>query len=101
MKRLAIKFLLFAMVAATLTDASYAAKKIVPGAVWLDDCGQPIPAHGGGLTQVGNTYCWFGEGRQQGLDPTKKYVACYASKDLVHWKFRNLAIQISDPENFG
>jgi Glycosyl hydrolases family 43 len=101
MKRLTIGFFLLAMVAATLPANLYAAKKVVPGAVWLDDRGQPIQAHGGGITKVGDTYYWFGEDRAQGLDPTKKYVACYASKDLVRWKFRNLVINISDPENFG
>jgi hypothetical protein len=53
------------------------------------------------ILKVGSTYYWFGEGRAQGLDPAKRYVACYASKDLVHWKFRKLVVQLSDPENFG
>jgi hypothetical protein len=28
-------------------------------------------------------------------------VACYASRDLAHWTFRNRVIQLADPENFG
>jgi len=74
---------------------------IRPGEVWLDDRGQPIEAHGGGILKRGDTYFWFGEEREQGLDPTKRYVGCYSSTDLLHWKFRNMVIQLSDPENFG
>ena len=77
------------------------AQTIRPGEVWLDDRGQQIQAHGGGMLKRDKTYYWFGEEREQGLDPTKKYVGCYSSRDLVHWKFRNLVIQLSDPENFG
>jgi Glycosyl hydrolases family 43 len=77
------------------------AQVIQPGEVWRDDRGQPIQAHGGGILKRGHTYFWFGEEREQGLDPAKKYVGCYSSQDLVHWKFRNLVIKLSDPENFG
>lgn len=93
------------LVSISLAPAAASAKGptqvIRPGEVWLDDRGQPIQAHGGGILKVGATYFWFGEEREQGLDPTKRYVGCYSSKDLVHWKFRNLVIKLSDPENFG
>jgi hypothetical protein len=84
----------------TLVTAG-SAQTILPGEKWLDDRGQPIQAHGGGILKQGKTYFWFGEEREQGLDPTKKYVGCYSSADLVHWTFRNLVIKLSDPENFG
>jgi hypothetical protein len=77
------------------------AQIIHPGAVWLDDRGQPIQAHGGGILKQGDTYYWFGEEREQGLEAGKKYVGCYSSQDLVHWQFRNLVIKLADPENFG
>jgi hypothetical protein len=79
-------------------DASGA---ITPGGVWFDNRGQQIQAHGGGILKVGDTFFWFGEDRSQGLDPNKRYVSCYASKDLVHWTFRNQVLKLSDPENFG
>jgi hypothetical protein len=72
-----------------------------PGEVWPDDRGQHIQAHGGGIINVDGVYYWFGEERAQGLDPTKRYVSCYSSKDLVHWTFRHRVIQLSDPEHFG
>lgn len=74
---------------------------IQPGAVWLDNRGQQIQAHGGGILKAGDTFFWFGEDRTQGLDPNKRYVSCYSSKDLEHWTFRNQVLKLSDPENFG
>ena len=74
---------------------------IRPGDRWLDDRGIEIQAHGGGIIHLDNTWYWFGEDRSQTNDPAKRYVACYSSKDLVHWKFRNQVLAISDPENLG
>ncbi len=78
-----------------------AATAIRPGAVWLDNRGKQIQAHGGGILKFGDTYFWFGEDRTQGLDPTMRYVACYSSKDLTHWTFRNQVLKLTDPENLG
>jgi len=89
------------LVALAAPCAKGVAQAIHPGDVWLDDRGQQIQAHGGGILKQGKTYFWFGEERERGLDPTKKYVGCCSSEDLVHWKFRNLVIRLSDPENFG
>src|SRR5258708_8847228 len=72
-----------------------------PGEIWPDDRGKHVQAHGGGIIKVGDVYYWFGEDRSEGLDPDKRYVACYSSTDLVHWKFRNQVIALSDPESFG
>jgi hypothetical protein len=76
------------------------AQEIRPGAVWLDDRGKEIQAHGGGILKRGSEYYWFGEYREQGLDTAKRYVGCYSSKDLAHWRFRRL-IAFADPEGFG
>ncbi|HYW44094.1 MAG TPA: family 43 glycosylhydrolase [Bryobacteraceae bacterium] len=77
------------------------AQTINPGEVWPDDRGRHVQAHGGGILKLGDTYYWFGEDRGQGLDPAKRYVGCYSSKDLAHWTFRRQVIQLADPENFG
>jgi len=74
---------------------------IRPGEIWPDDRGQHIQAHGGGIIRLDSTYYWFGEDRSRDLDPQKRYVACYSSIDLTHWKFRNRVLQLADPENFG
>lgn len=72
-----------------------------PVKIWKDNRGKHVQAHGGGIIKLGDTWFWFGEDRSEGLDKSKRYVACYSSKDLVHWTFRNQVMQLSDPENFG
>ena len=74
---------------------------INPGSIWLDNRGKHIQAHGGGILKQGATYYWFGEDRSLENDPDKRYVACYASTDLVHWTFLNQVVKIQDPEQFG
>ena len=79
--------------------ASAAVDTIKPGAVWLDDRGQPIQAHGGGVIQLGDTFYWFGEDRTQTNTRAKRFASCYASKDLVHWQFRNQVLKLGNVEN--
>jgi len=74
---------------------------IKPTELWPDNNGKHVEAHGGGIIKVGKTYYWFGEDRSKDNDPEKRYVACYASKDLVHWTFRNQVIKTADPDNLG
>jgi hypothetical protein len=85
-----------------LVVASAAPPNIIkPGEIWLDNRGQQIQAHGGGILKVRDTFFWFGEDRGQNLDRNLRYVSCYSSLDLVHWTFRNQVIKLADPENFG
>jgi hypothetical protein len=46
-------------------------------------------------------YYWFGEDRAEGNNPERRYVACYSSMDLVHWKFRRQVVTLADPEHLG
>lgn len=74
---------------------------IRPGAVWPDDRGKYVQAHGGGILKLGNTYYWFGEDRAQDNDRNYRYAACYSSTDLAHWTFRHQVVKLSDPEQLG
>jgi hypothetical protein len=74
---------------------------IHPGERWLDNRGIEIQAHGGGIIRLGKTWYWFGEDRSPGNDPAKRYVACYSSTDLTHWKYHRQVLAIADPENLG
>jgi hypothetical protein len=74
---------------------------IRPGAIWPDDHGKHVQAHGGGIVKLGDTFYWFGEDRAQDNDRGRRYVSCYSSKDLAHWTFRNHVVKLADPENFG
>lgn len=81
--------------------ASQPLSAIVPGAIWPDDRGKHIQAHGGGITRVGDTYYWFGEDRSRDNVKDRRYVACYASKDLVNWQFRRQVVDQAMPEDLG
>ena len=71
---------------------------ILPGAVWPDDRGQHVQAHGGGVIKYGDTFYWFGEDRSQANDPEQRYVGCYASPDLASWQFRSQVLQLTNVE---
>jgi len=75
--------------------------QIRPGEAWLDNRGRQTQAHGGGMLQWKGTFYWFGEDRSEGNDPERRYVACYSSRDLVHWKFRRQVVRLADPEHLG
>lgn len=71
-------------------------KAILPGAVWPDNQGVHINAHGGGLLQVGDTYYWFGEHKVGGDEGNRAQVGvgCYSSKDLYHWTNEGIALAV-------
>ncbi len=76
-------------------------RSIVPAAIWPDDRGHHIQAHGGGILKLGDTYYWFGEDRGGEVTPVKpleRKVSCYASKDLLNWEFRNQVVRGGPPE---
>lgn len=60
-----------------------------PGAVWLDESGEVINAHGGGMLYVNGRYYWFGEKRGK---RASEGVSVYSSKDLYHWNSEGLAL---------
>src|ERR1041385_2506862 len=82
-------------------SAGFTAEKIRPVAVWKDNRGQQVQAHGGGILKIENIYYWFGEDRSRNNDPDYRYVACYSSTNLVHWTFRSQVVKLADPEHLG
>lgn len=55
------------------------------GALWKDDRGKTVQAHGAGFLQVGDTWYMIGEDRE-----TAKWnpdINMYSSKDFTNWKF--------------
>jgi hypothetical protein len=74
---------------------------IKPGELWPDADGNHIQAHGGGIVKLKNTYYWYGEQRGHNLDPKYRYVSCYASKDLVNWKFRGNVVKMLPPDTLS
>jgi hypothetical protein len=74
---------------------------IRPGEPWVDDRGQAIQAHGGGIIHMGKMYYWFGEDRAKDNPRDRRCVSCYSSKNLVDWKFCRQVVRLADPENLG
>jgi beta-xylosidase len=74
----------------------------IPGAVWSDNNGIAINAHGGGLLydRSGETYYWFGEHKIEGEAGNLAQVGvhCYSSKDLYNWNDEGIALPVM-PEN--
>lgn len=68
-----------------ITDSS----KISPGKIWLDDNGEVINAHGGGVIFQQGKYYWFGEKRGRFAS---EGVSVYSSTDLYSWKLEALAL---------
>jgi|GEM_PF-146834 len=83
------------------TNADFSAQTIRPGAVWPDDRGWHIQAHGAGILKLGDIYYLFGEDRTRTNNPEKRYLACYSSRDLSHWHFCRQVVQLADPEHIG
>jgi hypothetical protein len=101
MPRLLLRIAAVLMLAFAAGKLIAAPSVIHPGDPWLDNRGQRIQAHGGGITFWHGAYYWFGEDRTPSNDPDKRYVACYSSRDLVHWKFRRQVLVLADPEHLG
>ena len=92
---------LFALIAATVLVArsATAVDQIQPTEVWPDNRGHHIQAHCGGVIKEGDEWYWFSEDRakENDLEKNKRFVACYSSKDLVHWIFRNKVLKLDMP----
>lgn len=75
------------------TFFSSAKDMFTPGKIWLDNNGNPINAHGGGIIKSGDKYYWFGEKRNPGGLINK--VNVYSSKDLYNWKYDGIALDLA------
>ncbi|MGD8777894.1 MAG: glycoside hydrolase family 43 protein [Ignavibacteria bacterium] len=67
-----------------------------PGELWLDNNGQHINAHGGGILYKDGTYYWFGEHKIEGEAGNRAQVGvhCYSSIDLYNWKDEGIALAV-------
>jgi len=101
LRSLVKKLASLALLIGALAAFTVQAQVIRPGEPWLDNRGQRIQAHGGGMFLWKSIYYWFGEDRSPSNDPDKRFVACYSSKDLVHWTFRRQVVAWTDPEDLG
>jgi hypothetical protein len=75
--------------------------QFTPGALWPDDKGVHINAHGGGFLYHEGVYYWFGEHKIAGPAGNQAHVGvhCYASRDLYNWEDQDIALHVSDDPN--
>ena len=66
--------------------------------LWLDNNGERINAHGGGILYHGGRYYWYGEHKRSGPKGQLAFdgVHCYASEDLRGWRDAGLALKVLD-----
>lgn len=89
------RFAVLASAAVCFASAVVFAQNAVPAlneftnhaAVWPDNNGAHISAHGGCMLKVGDMYYWYGEHRMR---DRKTGVHAYSSKDLYNWKDEGL-----------
>jgi hypothetical protein len=73
-------------------------KSFRPGALWPDNNGVHINAHGGGVLFHDGVYYWFGEHKIAGEAGNAAHVGVhvYSSRDLYNWQDEGIALAVSD-----
>jgi hypothetical protein len=86
------------VMALSLAAAGEPHDAFAPGALWPDDQGHHINAHGGGILAHEGMYYWFGEHKIAGTAGNVSHVGVhvYASTDLYHWRDEGIALQVSE-----
>jgi hypothetical protein len=81
-----------------LAFSQSAYKEIIPGALWPDNHGIHINAHGGGILVYGGRYYWFGERKTAGPEGNTAMVgfSCYSSDNLYDWKNEGIILKFSE-----
>jgi len=69
-----------------------------PGAIWPDNNGVHINAHGGGILVHEGTCYWFGQHMIEGDAGNYAQVGVhvYSSQDLYNWRDEGIALRVSD-----
>jgi len=69
-----------------------------PGAIWPDDKGVHINAHGGGILEHEGAYYWFGEHKIEGGAGNSAQVGVhvYSSRNLTDWRDEGIALAVTD-----
>ena len=73
--------------------------KMRPAQLWLDNNGEHINAHGGGVLFHEGKYYWFGEHKSEKTSAALVGVTCYSSTDLLNWVNEGVALPVSNDPN--
>ncbi|MDD4425228.1 MAG: glycoside hydrolase family 43 protein [Mariniphaga sp.] len=89
-------FLIITALALVMISGGRVPKDIIPGAIWPDNKGVHINAHGGGILFHKGKYYWFGEHKVEGEKGNQAWVGvhCYSSKNLTNWKDEGIALEV-------
>lgn len=98
MKLLKRQLLLFTLSLIHLVCHAQQNDFFTPGTEWLDNQGEHINAHGGGILTYNDTYYWFGEHRPTEGFITEEGIICYSSKDLYNWTNQGIVLAVSSDE---
>jgi beta-xylosidase len=92
--------LLFAFSVSTLFSQQ---KSFKPGAIWPDNNGVHINAHGGGILFHKGIYYWYGEHKIAGKSGAlaKVGVSCYSSHNLYNWKDEGIALKVNETDSLN
>lgn len=71
----------------------------IPGAIWEDNNGEHINAHGGGILFHEGKYYWFGEHKSANSNSALVGVTCYSSTDLYNWKNEGIALPVQNDDS--
>lgn len=87
-----------ASAAPPLSARQTAAGAFHPGALWPDDKGVHINAHGGGLLRDRGRWWWFGEHKTAGEGGNTALVGvhAYSSTNLTDWRDEGIALPVSN-----
>jgi len=87
-----------ALTALCMAVRAQAGDAFQPGALWLDDKGVHINAHGGGILEDRGVYYWFGEHKIGGAAGNRAEVGVhvYSSRNLSDWRDEGIALAVSD-----
>lgn len=96
LKRLLLSLLCSIVLVSVMTAQPNQKHALTNGGLWLDNEGQHINAHGGGIMKYGDTYYWFGEHKDDRTSNAMVGVMCYASKDLIKWRNCGVALSVTD-----
>jgi beta-xylosidase len=89
-----LKLLAVVLMIPAACSASRLSKSIEPGAIWADNRGMHINAHGGGILYQNGVYYWYGEHKDELTNAANVGINCYSSKDLVNWKYEGVVLPV-------
>ena len=91
-----VNLLILSALVLLLASCENQLKTIKPGAIWPDNNGVHINAHGGGILFHDGKYYWFGEHKIESEKGNQAWVGvhCYSSKNLTDWKDEGIALEV-------